>query len=239
MTESQFGQLYGISVGPGDPELISLKGLKCLQSVPVVAFPAGIRSKTGIAQRIITPWLLEHQTLLPLKFPMVTELSHLKVAWREAAQQTLKYLTQGQDVAFVSEGDVNFYSTYTYLAQTVKERCPEVEVQAIPGVCSPLAAVAALGIPLTTQRDRLAVLPALYHVEELKQAAQWADVLVLMKVGSVYSQVWKILKDLRLLSSSALVIQASLEQQQVFTDLTQHPDLSPPYFSLMVVKIKH
>lgn len=235
MTQSHFGTLYGISAGPGDPELISLKGLNKLQSAPIVAFPAGVRESMGVAQRIITPWLRSHQTLLPLAFPMVQDLCQLTTAWHEAAQETLAYLRQGQDVAFVSEGDVSFYSTYTYLAQTIQQQCPEIQTFAIPGVCSPLAAVASLGIPLTIQRDRLAILPALYRLEDLEAALSWADVLVLMKVGSVYRQVWDYLKSFGLLAQSALVIQASLEAQKIYRDLRDYPDLDPPYFSLMIV----
>jgi precorrin-2/cobalt-factor-2 C20-methyltransferase len=235
--ESQIGCLYGISAGPGDPELISVKGLKRLQASSVVAFPAGVRSPIGVAQRIISPWLEPHQTLLSLEFPMVENVEEWRSAWQVAATQTWAYLSQGKDVAFVSEGDVSFYSTYSYLAHVLKAQHPELVTTAIPGVCSPLASVAALGIPLTTLGDRLAVLPALYGLEELPTLITWANVLVLMKVGSVYPQIWDQLAALNLLKASALVIHASQSQEQIFSDLTHHRDLSPPYFSLIVVRI--
>jgi len=235
--ESKIGCLYGISAGPGDPELISVKGLKRLQAAPVVAFPAGIRSAVGVAQRIVTPWLHADQTLLSLRFPMVADVADWRSAWQVAATQTWAYLSQGQDVAFVSEGDVSFYSTYTYLAHTLKQQHPRLVTEAIPGVCSPLASVARLGVPLTTLGDRLAVLPALYGLEELQSVIAWADVLVLMKVGSVYAQIWDKLAALDLLNASALVIHASQPQEQIVQDLTHHRELSPPYFSLLVVRI--
>ena len=231
------GHLYGISAGPGDPDLISVKGLKRLQASPVVAFPAGIRRPVGVAQRIITPWLAPHQTLLPLEFPMVPDLEDWRMAWQVAARNTWAYLSQGQDVAFVSEGDVSFYSTYTYLAHTLTQQHPELVTTAIPGVCSPLASVASLGVPLTTLGDRLAVLPALYGLEQLHTLITWADVLVLMKVGSVYPQIWDQLAALNLLATSALVIHASQPQEQIFHDLTAHRELAPPYFSLMIVRL--
>ncbi len=235
--ESSVGRLYGISAGPGDPELISVKGLKRLQTSPVVAFPASVRNSIGVAQKIVSPWLNPEQTLLSLNFPMVSNPEDWREAWQLAAEKTWSFLAQGLDVAFVSEGDVSFYSTYSYLAHTLKQQHPKLITEAIPGVCSPLASVAALGVPLATVGDRLAVLPALYGIEALPSITDWADVLILMKVGSVYQQVWDLLKSLNLLANSALVIEASHPQQQIVKDLTHYRDLSPPYFSLMVVRV--
>ncbi len=113
------GTLYGISVGPGDPELITLKGLKALQSAAVVAFPAGIKGRSGIAETIIAPHLLPQQIQLPLDFPYVQTAETLTAAWQKAATQVWSYLEQGFDLAFACEGDISFYSTFTYLAQTL------------------------------------------------------------------------------------------------------------------------
>ncbi|MEM9136029.1 MAG: precorrin-2 C(20)-methyltransferase [Cyanobacteria bacterium P01_F01_bin.42] len=235
--DSSTGCLYGISAGPGDPELISVKGLKYLQASPVVAFPAGVRQPQGIAQAIVSNWLQPDQIQLSLHFPMVSNPADWRSAWQDAAEQTWQYLAKGMDVAFVSEGDVSFYSTFTYLAHTLRQQHPELITEAIAGVCSPLAAAAALDMPLTVMNDRLAVLPAIYGIDELPTLRDWADVLVLMKVGSVYQQVWEQLHRLNLLSVSALVIQASQPQQKIVKNLTHHQDLSPPYFSLLVVRL--
>ncbi|HEY9846693.1 MAG TPA: precorrin-2 C(20)-methyltransferase, partial [Candidatus Caenarcaniphilales bacterium] len=192
------GTLYGVGVGPGDPELMSVKGLRLLKNSPVVAFPAGLGGKPGIAQQIVRSWLYPEQVQLALTFPYVQDCLVLEQAWQTAAEQVWHYLQQG-DVTFVSEGDVSFYSTFTYLSQTLQQRHPQAQVETIPGICSPLAAAAALGLPLTTSRDRLAILPALYHVSELSAVLAWADVVVLLKVSSVYEQVWSLLKAHRLL----------------------------------------
>ncbi len=125
------GKLYGIGVGPGDPELITLKGYNLLQTVPIVAFPAGIGDKPGIAEQIIAPWLKSDQVKLPLTFPYVQDHDLLNQAWQQAAETVWLYLAQGQDVAFVCEGDVSFYSTFNYLAQTLQKLRPQVIVQAI------------------------------------------------------------------------------------------------------------
>lgn len=231
------GTLYGIGVGTGDPELLTLKGLRLLKQAPVVAFPAGIQGKSGMAEQIVAEWLQPHQIRLALNFPYVQNSDVLSQAWRQAAELVWPYLQQGQDVAFVSEGDISFFSTFTYLAQTLQQQHPQAQVQAIPGICSPLAAAAALGIPLTMQAQRLVVLPALYHVSELETALQWADVVVLMKVSSVYEQVWSILQQHQLLSRSYVVERATLPEQVVYENLSDRPNLKLSYFSLLIVQV--
>lgn len=235
--DPKLGTLYGIGVGPGDPELISLKGLRRLQGSPVVAFPAGMDQKPGIAEQIIQSWLQPQQIQLALNFPYVQDSQVLEQAWQIAAAQVWGHLHQGQDVAFVSEGDVSFYSTFSHLSRTLQQHYPDVQIQAIPGICSPLAAAAALGLPLTIQGDRLVVLPALYRVSELESILDWADVVVLLKVSSVYQQVWSILAQRDLLASSFIVERATSPQQVIYSNLCDRPHLELPYFSLLVIRV--
>lgn len=232
----QRGTLYGIGIGTGDPELITLKGLRYLQAAPIVAYPAGIQGKPGLAQQIISAWVRPEQIQLALSFPYVQDEAVLKQAWQQAAQKVWYYLEQGQDIAFACEGDISFYSTFNYLAQTLTEDYPDAQIQLIPGISSPMAAASALGIPLTVRDQRLAVLPALYAVEELEIALDWAEVVVLMKVSSVYQQVWQVLQKRQLLHRSYVVERATLPQQAIYTDLRDRPDLKLPYFSLLIVQ---
>ncbi|MBE9019477.1 precorrin-2 C(20)-methyltransferase [Chroococcidiopsidales cyanobacterium LEGE 13417] len=231
------GILYGVSVGPGDPELITLKGLRSLQQAPVVAFPRGIQDKPGIAQQIIAPWLRSDQQQLPLDFPYVQDIEVLTKAWQLAAKQVWEYLQKGQDVAFACEGDISFYSTFTYLAQTLQQMYPAAVINYVPGVCSPMAAASALGLPLTVRQERLVVLPAIYNVNELESILDWAEVVVLMKVSSVYEQVWQVLQRKSLLQHSWIVERATLPNMLTYKDLSDRPHLQLPYFSLLVVHV--
>ncbi|NEO98354.1 MAG: precorrin-2 C(20)-methyltransferase [Symploca sp. SIO2E9] len=233
----QTGILYGISVGPGDRELITLKGLRILKESTVVAFPAGIGGKPGFAQQIVGQWLGSNQIQLPLSFPYVNDSVALAQAWLKAAEQVWQYLSLGQDVAFACEGDVSFYSTFTYLSQTLQQLYPETVVQTVPGVCSPMAAASSLGIPLSVLDQRLAVLPALYHVKELEIVLDWADVVVLMKVSSVYKQVWQLLEQRQLLEHACVVERATRSEQVIYRDLSNQPSLKLPYFSVLIVKV--
>jgi precorrin-2/cobalt-factor-2 C20-methyltransferase len=234
---NKIGILYGISVGTGDPELITIKGLRRLQQTPVVAFPAGVLGKPGMAQQIVAQWLNPEQLQLALTFPYVQDMAVLTQAWEQAAAEVWQYLVSGKDVAFACEGDVSFYSTFTYLAQTLQQLHPEAKVELIPGVCSPMAAAAVLGLPLTIRQERLAVLPAIYTVGELEKVLDWADVVVLMKVNSVYDKVWHLLQQRGLLQNSSVVEKATLPDMVIYSDLSDRPHLKLPYFSVLIVQV--
>jgi precorrin-2/cobalt-factor-2 C20-methyltransferase len=238
LMKSLLGNLWGISVGTGDPELMTLKGLRYLQSASVVAFPAGIGDRPGIAETIIQDHLLPHHICLPLAFPYVYEPKQLYQAWDIAADEVGAYLQNGQDVAFACEGDISFYSTFSYLAQTLSDRYPNLIIRTIPGVTSPMAAAASLGIPLTQRDQKLAIIPAVYGIEELATVIQWADVLVLMKFRLAYPQIWQFLAHHNLLDRTWIVERASSPQQVIYDRLSDRPDLKLSYFSLMIVQVR-
>jgi precorrin-2/cobalt-factor-2 C20-methyltransferase len=231
------GILYGISVGPGDPEMITIKGLKLLQSSEVVAYPAGKENCLGIAEKIIQPWLTGNQQLLPLHFPYVQDEDILLDAWKEAATIIWSYLSQGLNVAFACEGDVNFYGTFSYLAQTIRQLYPLTIVQAIPGVISPIASAASLGIALTQRQQRLLIIPVLYHLDELEKAFKVAEIIVLMKVSSVYQKVWPLLQAYKLLRNSYVVERASWNEEKIYKNLEEHKNIELSYFSLLIIQI--
>lgn len=231
----QLGIFYGISVGTGDPELITVKGLRLLQKVPIVAFPKGKNKQPGIAESIINSYLQPHQQKLALHFPYVQNTTHLTEAWQKASQTVWQFLQQGKDVAFACEGDISFYSTFTYVAQYLQKIHPEIIIKRIPGVSSPMVAASALGLPLTMQNQRLAVLPALYTINELEEVLTWAQVVVLLKVNSVYEQVWQVLQKRNLLHQAWVVEKASFSEQIIYNNLSKYPSLKLSYFSILII----
>ncbi|MGF1486538.1 MAG: precorrin-2 C(20)-methyltransferase [Prochloraceae cyanobacterium] len=234
----QHGTLYGISVGPGDRELITIKALRLLQQAAVVAFPAGTDNKLGLAQEIILPWLSSNQKQLPLSFPYTRDDRILLRAWEKAAKTVWEHLKVGENVAFACLGDLSLYGTFTYLAFALQQFAPTAKIEIIPGVCSPLAATAILGIPLAVRQDRLAIVPALDRVKELETIVQWADVLVLMKVNSVYPEVWHFLQERDLLDRSWVVERATMGDGKIYSDLRSSRDLKLSYFSLLIVRVR-
>ncbi|NEQ96211.1 MAG: precorrin-2 C(20)-methyltransferase [Cyanothece sp. SIO2G6] len=231
-----WGQLWGIGVGPGDAEWLTLKGLRVLQSVPVIACPQNRQGEAGMAYGIVKDYVRSHQTILPLHLPFVRDLGELQQAWDVAGKQVVEILAQGQDVAFITEGDASFFSTFTYVAEAVHRFAPLVEIVSIPGVCSPLAAMAALRMPLAIANEKIVILPALYDISELQQALAWADVIVLMKVASVFPQVWQQLAVANLLEHSSLVEWVGSPQETRYPTLTDLAHHQPPYFSILIVR---
>ncbi len=234
----KLGILYGVSVGTGDPELITVKGLRILQSSEMIAFPSGLGDRPGIAQNIIQCWLQPQQQILPLDFPYTQDAAKLQAAWEKAAQQVWHYLKQGINITFACLGDISFYSTFTYLAQALQESHPESIIETVPGVCSPMAISSALNIPLTVNQQRLAILPALYSIQELEKTLDWAEVVILLKVSSVYQQVWQILQGRNLLATSYIVEKVTFPEQKIYRDLSNYPELDLSYFSIMLINIK-
>ncbi|BAQ65894.1 precorrin-2 C(20)-methyltransferase [Geminocystis sp. NIES-3709] len=233
--KDKIGTLYGVSVGTGDPELITIKALKIIQQTKIIAFPAGINNRLGIAETIIQGYLQPHQKKLPLSFPYTISQNILTQAWHDVSTQVWQYLKNGEDVAFVCEGDISFYSTFTYLALTIQKLYSEVKIQRIAGVSSPMASASVLGLPLTIQEEKLIILPALYSVKHLEEALDWAEVVVLMKVASVYNQVWKTLAQRDLFDRSYLVEKATTDQEKVYTCLNNYPELKLSYFSILII----
>jgi precorrin-2/cobalt-factor-2 C20-methyltransferase len=234
---TNLGKLYGLSVGPGDPELITVKALNILQRVAIIASPAGINGQIGIASNIVKQWLQPSQVQLPLDFPYVQDENILTQAWQDAAHQVFVYLNQGQDVAFVCEGDVSFYSTFTYLAAAMQKLYPQVDIETVAGVCSPMATASVLGIPLTIRSQKLAILPVMYDVQELSTALDWAEVVILMKVRAVYQEVWQILKARNLLDHAYVVEKSTWPDQVIYDHLGDRPQLQLSYFSLMLIQV--
>ncbi|ESA38678.1 precorrin-2 c20-methyltransferase [Leptolyngbya sp. Heron Island J] len=233
---SVWGKLWGVSVGPGDSEWLTLKGLQILQAADVVACPQNRDGEPGMAYGIVKSHLRPEQTILPLDLPFVRDPVQLQQAWTAAGETLVTRLAQGQDVVFITEGDASLYSTFSYVAQTVHHLAPTVDITTVPGVCSPLAAMAALNRPLSLGGEKIAILPALYDVSELTHALEWSEVVVLMKVASVFGQVWQTLHDLELLEQASLVEWVGSSQEKQYPSLVDLADYTPPYFSILIVR---
>lgn len=234
--QNSWGILWGIGTGHGKAEWLTIEGLKILQSVPVVAMPQNIQGEAGMAYQIVKDYIQPQQTILPLALPFVTDREILDRAWDNAAKELISILAKGQDIAFIAEGDISFYSTFTYIARSVNNLAPSVQIEAIPGICSPLAAAAALKIPLSIGNEKIAILPALYSIAELEKALDWAEVVISSKLSSVFSEVWQLLAQKHLLEQASLVEWIGGPKEKIFPNLLGLENYQPPYFSILLVR---
>ena len=229
------GRLYGVGVGPGDPELLTVRAQKVLQHVPVICVPQASNQRDSIALGIVKEFLKSEQEIVRLPFP-TDDADAASGVWREAAKTVIARLEQGQDVAFITEGDPMLYSTFSYVLAGVMEMCPAASIEIVPGVSSVMAAAARAQVPLATQGQRLAILPAVYGIDDLSEAAAGFDTLVLMKVSPVLVKALANLEELGLKGQSTYVRRATTAQERVVRDMSKLKDDDLDYFSVLIVK---
>ena len=236
VSETGYGRLYGIGVGPGDPELLTLKAHRILQQVPLVCVPQATTSRDSYALGIVRKFLNpDAQEIMRIRFPTNNEEGAGEV-WRRTACRIAGRLKGGQDAAFITEGDPMLYSTFSYVLKSIRADYPEVPVEIVSGVSSVMAAAAAAEAPLVTHGQSLAVLPASYGIGGLREAIASHDTVVLMKVNRAMVQALTELEELGLTGKSIYVKRATTGKEQVVHDVKQLADGHLDYFSLLIVR---
>jgi precorrin-2/cobalt-factor-2 C20-methyltransferase len=225
------GTLYGLGIGPGDPELITLKALKCLQAVPVIASPAP-QEGDSLARSIVAPHLNGAQTEIAIRMPMVAARFPAQEVYDRAAEEIGGELEAGRDVAVLCEGDPFFYGSFMYLFGRMAERFP---VEVIPGVSSLTACAAVLGAPLVARNDVLTVVPATLEAGEIKRRlSEGGEAAAIVKVGRNLEKVRAVLGDLGLADDARYVEHATMASQKILP-LAAVGAEAAPYFSMILV----
>ena len=225
------GALVGIGVGPGDPDLITLKGLRALRAAPVLAYPA---PETGesLARAIVAPHLDDAARIeIPIRMPMVAARFPAQEVYDRAVRTIGGHLDAGRDVAWLCEGDPFFYGSFSFLFQRMVERYP---VRVIPGVSSLTACAAAVGAPLATRNDVLSVVPATLDEAELRTRLEAADAVAVIKVGRHLAKVRAVLDSLGLLADAHYVERATMDRERRLP-LAEVGGAEAPYFSMVLV----
>lgn len=227
MSDRQSGRLYGIGVGPGDPELLTLKALRLLRAAAVVAYPAPEHGDS-FARAIVAKWLDQGQREIAIRFPMRPGLPPEEV-YDKAAQAIAAELDAGGDVALLCQGDPLFYGSFIGILTRLGDRHP---VEIIPGVSSLAACGAAAKLPLVTRDEVLTVIPATLAEAELVNRLAVAEVAVIVKLGRHLPMVKRVLLQLGRLSDAVCVERASLPEQRV-RPLAEIDEA--PYFSMVLI----
>ena len=230
MSEALQGTLYGLGVGPGDPELITLKALRRLQAAAVVAYPAPEHGDS-LARGIVAPHLPGGQTEIAIRMPMVASRFPAQEVYDRAADEIGGHLAAGRDVAVLCEGDPFFYGSFMYLFGRM---AAEFRVEVVPGVSSLTACAAALDAPLAARNDVLTVVPATLPAETLSDRLANADAVALIKVGRHFAKVRNVLETLGLGDRARYIQHATMDTQTVLPLDAVSPD-EVPYFSMILV----
>jgi precorrin-2/cobalt-factor-2 C20-methyltransferase len=224
------GTLYGLGIGPGDPDLLTLKAHRLLQRVPVVAYPAPEQGDS-LARRIVAPHLPAGRTEIAIRMPLVEARFPAQEVYDRAAEALGAHLAAGRDVAVLCEGDPFFYGSFMYLFGRMAERFP---VEVVPGVSSLTACAAVLGAPLAARNDVLLVLPGPLDAETLRARLAEAEAAAIIKLGRHFPKVRRVLEELGLAESARYVEHATMSAQRVLP-LDAVDAAAAPYFSMILV----
>jgi precorrin-2/cobalt-factor-2 C20-methyltransferase len=255
-----WGILYGVGLGPGDPELMTLKACRVLTRVPVIFYPAYDENTDHVALRILQQALTQQDawwgsresgqggqgaaapgaSLLARCRPLSTAMArgaHVqRPHWDEAAQVVGHVLQGGQDAAFITEGDPLLYSTFIHLREALAAHCPEAPVEVIPGVSSVTAAAARAGFALARADERVAVIPATYDPDDLARTIVAFDTVILLKVSRVLDRLIDILTARDLLHNAVLVERCGMPEERIVRDLASLRGQRVSYFSVILVR---
>lgn len=233
------GKFYGVGVGPGDPELITLKGCRALKEADVICSPSSGKDKEGVALSVIEDLLTEKQIVLKLSFPMTKDKAKLELHWDKAVNQILDFLKKGKRVAFITLGDPSLYSTYTYVLRRIKQ-AGSFGVETIPGITSFSACTAAAGIPLAEGKEKLAVVPATADLNTLRFTLQNFENVVFMKLSRNYQAVADLLTELSLEDKAIYARRCGFADGflKPFLGLSpeEQEEMQKDYLSLIIVK---
>jgi precorrin-2/cobalt-factor-2 C20-methyltransferase len=223
------GRLYGLGVGPGDPELLTLKALRLLREVPVVAYPAPEHGDS-FARAIVAAWIGGHQREIAIRFPMRPGPPPIAV-YDAAAAALAAELDCGHDVALLCQGDPFFYGSFINVFSRLAGR---YRIEIVPGVSSLTACAAAAALPLVSRDETLAVIPATLDEAELAGRLANADAAAIVKLGRHVEKVRRVLDRLGLIDRAIYIEHATLGDQRV-APLAYIEAEAAPYFSMALV----
>lgn len=232
------GTLFGIGVGPGDPELIPLKAIRVLEKMEVVFTASSSKNDYSLAVDIARAYIPENATIVKLQFPMSKDRSVMEKAWQENAGRVAAVLEAGQSAAFLTVGDPLTYSTYGYILRHLRSGWPHLAVTTIPGITAYQAAAAATNQPLVEGEEALLILSGVNGGERFQSLAREPDNVVFMKAYRNVDGICRALEEADRLGTSVAVANCSREDETIYRDLKTLREERPNYWTLIISRQK-
>lgn len=228
------GTFYGIGVGPGDPELLTMKAIKAIENADVLIAPKTEKKDGSVALSIAKPYLKKDIEIVYQVFPMVLNFETTD-AWQKNKEEILALLYAGKNVVFLTLGDPMFYSTYIYIYRLLaKEK--NINIETIPGIPAFCAIGSKLGYPLVEGNDIISVIPATADKEIIDKALAVSNNIVMMKVYKNYPEIIDSLTNSDMIENAVLVSRCGLPDEEVITDLAAHKDKKLNYLSTILTR---
>jgi len=213
------GTLYGIGIGPGDPELMTVKGARLLSEAKHIFVPRGHKGKESVAHKIAEGYFSKSAEMHEVVFHAAEDKEGLQRYWYDVARDVATVLEKGEDVCFVTLGDALFYSTYIYVVWELRKILPEVVIETVPGISAYSAISSVTEFPLGYRKNPVVVIPADEDMEALKRAVQNDCSIAIMKVGNHFEKILSILEESNLINRSVFVCKVGLPEQRIEWDL--------------------
>lgn len=223
------GTLYGVGVGPGAPDLITLRAARLIEGAKVIAYPT-LAGAASFARSIAADLIKDGTQEIVMDVPMTTDRAPAQAAYDTGAAEIAAALNAGHDVVCLCEGDPFFYGSFMYLFARLSDR---YRVEVVPGVTSITACAARAGLPLAARNERLTVLPGPLPEDELRARIAGAESVVIMKVGRHLAKIRAVIGDLGLTEGAVYVERATLADEVVLP-LAKAPEKAP-YFSMILL----
>jgi len=228
------GKFYGLGVGPGDPELITMKAINIANKVDVLIAPETVIGKGSIAYDIINRYVENKEKVRFQTYPMTYNTQELGFSWNKNVKEILGILQQNKDVAFVTLGDPMIYSTYIYIMRLIAEM--GVMVETVPGITSFCASASRLNIPLAEGNETIVIIPAAYECDNLDDIINQCDNIVMMKPSKNFEKVAKKLEKHNL--STVMIQKCGYDDEKIIRDLKSVDGKNIPYLSMIIAKKK-
>lgn len=234
------GTFYGMGVGPGDPELLTVKAASVLGRCPHVVVPKARADGDSVALEIARRHVHGGAAIHELVFPMITDKEKLAESWRQSAETIAGLLQTGADVCFLTLGDALVYSTYIYLLRGLKALLPELEVVTVPGITSFSAVAALTGFPLGEGKEPITIVPTADDLTAVRNAIATGGTVVLMKIGKRLGDILGILEETGVIGDAVFVQRAGQPGQRIEPDLRKLRDEAAEagYLSVILIHVK-
>ena len=228
------GIFYGIGVGPGDPELLTMKAIHAIEKVDVLIAPKTEKKEGSVALTIARPYLKPDVEIVYQVFPMVKDFADSTEAWEANKAEILGLLRSGKNVAFLTLGDPMFYSTYIYVYRLLEHE--DVTIETIPGVPAFAAIGSKLGYPIVEGNDILSIIPATADLERIRKAVEISDNVVLMKVYKNFPEIADLLEENDMARQAVMVSRCGLPDEHRIEDIGQHKNEPVNYLSTILTR---
>lgn len=235
--------LIGIGVGPGDPELLTLKAAKAIQNADIIMCPASNESRPSIALSVVSSLIdkSKNQEIIKLIFPMTKDTDILKQTWKRNAKIMAQQVLSGKNVVYLTVGDPYLYSTWIYMHRDLKANYPDMDITVIPGIVSMFTFASKVGVSIAEGAEKVAIIPSCYDLTSVKEIAKNSEVMVFLKDGRYFDQVIKVLKESGFPDDSIFAIGQDLgTDKEIIRTLklgqVNDSTLTTKYFSILVVK---